>query len=113
MDCLVPSLSRIPRGRWFCPTCEASGLISDYLTQRPRRPIEDTLPRTIENVRIRATIQRTIMQVSALVGAVVTPRRRRKKPGPKKKRKTKKKSPTKKNSTGKTKSGSPTKKGTK
>ena len=36
MDCLVPSLNRIPRGRWFCPTCEASGLISDYLTQRPR-----------------------------------------------------------------------------
>ena len=36
MDCLVPSLSRIPHGRWFCPTCEASGLISDYLTQRPR-----------------------------------------------------------------------------
>ena len=36
MDCLVPSLNRIPHGRWFCPTCEASGLISDYLTQRPR-----------------------------------------------------------------------------
>ena len=38
-----------------------------------RRPIEDPLPRTIENVRIRATIQRTINQVSALVGALSRP----------------------------------------
>ena len=36
MDCLVPSLGTIPRGRWFCPTCEASGLISDYILQAPR-----------------------------------------------------------------------------
>jgi len=93
MDCLVPSLGTIPRGRWFCPTCEASGLISDYILQAPRhigRPIEDPLPRTMENVRIRATIQRTINQVSALVGALsrpttsrdsrgaATPRRKRK-----------------------------------
>ena len=73
MDCLVPSLSRVPRGRWFCPTCEASGLISDYLQQRPRRlRIEDPLPRTLENVRIRAAIQRTILQVSSLVGSGIS-----------------------------------------
>lgn len=102
MDCLVPSLFRVPRGRWFCPTCEASGLISDYLTQRPTwRSIEDTLPRTMQNIRIRATIQRTINQVSALVGSITRPRKRKRKTTTK--RKTKKKSPTKKKSGTKTK----------
>ena len=48
--------------------------------------MEDSLPRTIENVRLRATIQRTINQVSALVGAVRAPKKKRK---PAKKRKKK------------------------
>ena len=69
-----------------------------------RRSVEDLLPRTIENVRIRASIQATINQVSALVGAVRRPRKPKRKST---KRKTKKKPHTtaaKKSQTGKRKS---------
>ena len=55
-------------GEDFAKLC---GLLRIY--ELYRRPIEDPLPRTIENVRIRATIQRTINQVSALVGALSRP----------------------------------------
>ena len=58
------------------------------------------MPRTMENVRIRASIQATINQVSALVGAIRRPRKRKST-----KRKTKKKPTTaKKSQTGKRKS---------
>ena len=56
-----------------------------------RRAVEDTLPRTIENVRIRATIQRTIQQVSSLVGSVTSVRQKKKKTIKRKKTTTKRK----------------------
>ena len=73
----------------------ATLLYAYYLFVIFRATIEDPLPRTIENVRIRGIIQRTILQVSSGVGAV--PRRN---PTTTKRKTTKKrKSPTKKRKT--------------
>lgn len=72
MDCLMPPLTEIPEGSWYCDNCFASEESEDDITQvlaemetfaapetrlRVRREIVPRITRTRQNERIRTTIQ--------------------------------------------------------
>lgn len=72
MDCLVPALTEIPEGSWYCDNCFASDMSEDDLSQvlaemesivmpstrlRIRREEAPRITRTRQSERIRATIR--------------------------------------------------------
>lgn len=72
MDCLMPPLTEIPEGSWYCDNCFASEASEDDITQvlaemetfaapetrlRVRREIVPRITRTRQNERIRTTIR--------------------------------------------------------
>lgn len=34
LECCVPALESVPRGRWYCPTCSMAGSLAIQLTIR-------------------------------------------------------------------------------
>lgn len=72
MDCLVPALTEIPEGSWYCDNCFASDMSEDDISEvlaemesivlpstrmRIRREVAPRITRTRQSERIRATIQ--------------------------------------------------------